>query len=62
MTIDDLFPCYPKGGPIFSRGHGNELWILLLEKAYAKLHNNYFLLRGGYTIEALIDLTGCPSC
>ena len=61
ITIDDFFPCYPEGGPLFSRGHGNELWILLLEKAYAKLHGNYFLLRGGYTNEALIDLTGCPS-
>jgi len=58
ITIDNFFPCYPEGGPIFSRGHGNELWILLLEKAYAKLHGNYFLLRGGYTNEALIDLTG----
>lgn len=62
ITIDDFFPCYPEGGPIFSRGHGNELWILLLEKAYAKLHGNYFQLRGGFTNEALIDLTGCPSC
>jgi calpain-15 len=61
VTIDDYFPCYPEGGPIFSRAHGNELWVLLLEKAYAKLHGNYFLLRGGYANEGMIDLTGCPS-
>jgi calpain-15 len=48
-------------GPIFSRANGNELWVLLLEKAYAKLHGNYQLLKGGYCNEALIDLTGCPS-
>ena len=61
ITIDDYFPCFPLGGPIFSKNHGNELWLLLLEKAYAKLHGNYFSLRGGYASEALMDLTGCPT-
>eukprot|EP00357_Protocruzia_adherens_P011223 CAMPEP_0115030694 /NCGR_PEP_ID=MMETSP0216-20121206/37993_1 /TAXON_ID=223996 /ORGANISM="Protocruzia adherens, Strain Boccale" /LENGTH=823 /DNA_ID=CAMNT_0002408007 /DNA_START=44 /DNA_END=2515 /DNA_ORIENTATION=+ len=60
VTIDDFFPCYPKGSPIFSRAQGNELWVLLLEKAYAKLHGNYLLLRGGFASEGMIDLTGCP--
>jgi len=32
VTVDDLFPCYPMGGPMFSRCLGNELWVLLLEK------------------------------
>jgi calpain-15 len=61
VTIDDFFPCYPLGSPLFSKTHGNELWVLLLEKAYAKLHGSYFSLRGGYASEALIDLTGCPT-
>jgi hypothetical protein len=30
-------------------------------KAYAKVHGNFFLLRGGFTHEALLDLTGCPT-
>lgn len=46
---------------MFSRANGNELWVLLLEKAYAKLHGNYYTLRGGYANEGMIDLTGCPS-
>ena len=60
VTIDDYFPCYPEGEPLFAKCHGNELWVLLLEKAYAKLHGNYYLLKGGYANEALLDLTGCP--
>lgn len=37
------------------------MWVLLIEKAYAKLHGNYFTLRGGYCSDALEDLTGCPA-
>lgn len=61
VTIDDYFPCVPFGGPIFSRANDNEMWVLLIEKAYAKLHGNYFTLRGGFANEGMIDLTGCPS-
>ena len=61
LTVDDYFPCFPKEGPIYSRSHGNELWVLLLEKAYAKLHGSYTLLRGGWAHEGMMDLTGCPT-
>ena len=60
ITVDDYFPCFANAGPVFSRGIGNELWVLLLEKAYAKLHGSYYALRGGLAIEGLMDLTGCP--
>lgn len=61
VTVDDYFPCFPMGSPIFSRSNGNELWVLIIEKAYAKLHGHYYLLRGGFASEGLIDLTGCPT-
>jgi calpain-15 len=61
VTIDDYFPCSPQGLPIFSRSHGNELWVLLLEKAFAKVNGSYMLLRGGWAYEGMSDLTGCPT-
>ena len=61
VTVDDHFPCKPYGGPIFSRANDNEMWVLLVEKAYAKLHGNYYTLRGGFANEGMIDLTGCPT-
>ena len=36
---------------------------MILEKAYAKVHGSYYLMKGGFVNEALLDLTGCPvSC
>eukprot|EP01031_Cornospumella_fuschlensis_P034919 gene34919-42286_t len=60
VRVDGFFPCYPGGGPIFSRANGEELWVLLLEKAYAKIHGSYFAIRAGWAYEAMMDLTGAP--
>ena len=61
MTIDELIPCFAKGEPAFSQSIEKDLWVPLLEKAYAKLFGGYHQLRGGYVSEALMDLTGCPT-
>lgn len=60
VRVDDYFPCVPCGGPVYSKGHSTELWVMLLEKAYAKMHGSYHSLRLGYTHEALLDITGAP--
>lgn len=51
VTIDDCFPCFPGGGPAYSRAHGPELWVLLVEKAYSKLHGCYAAIKMGWAYE-----------
>ena len=61
ILLDDYFPCGgPELGPAFSRSNGNELWVLLLEKAWAKIHGSYENIDGGLTKDVLQDLTGAP--
>lgn len=60
VRVDDYFPCYPGAGPIYSRANGEELWVLLIEKAYAKLHGSYGAIRAGWSYEGMMDLTGAP--
>ena len=46
---------------VFSKANGNEIWVILLEKAWAKLHGSYEIISGGDTSYTLRDLTGAPS-
>ena len=46
VVIDDFIPCAKKA-PVFSSANGNELWVILLEKAWAKLHGSYERIIGG---------------
>jgi hypothetical protein len=41
-----------------SCSHENETWLPLLEKAYAKVHGDYNAISGGWSGEAVEDLTG----
>lgn len=41
VVIDDYVPVDEKGSPIFAKPYENSIWIILLEKARAKLHGSY---------------------
>jgi len=59
IVIDDRIPCKPNGGPKYARCKSrNEIWLPLLEKAYAKMHGSYEALDGGVVNDALVDLVG----
>jgi hypothetical protein len=48
VHIDDRIPCDLRGQPIFARSSNpNEVWPLIIEKAYAKLHQCYEGLNAG---------------
>eukprot|EP01126_Amoeba_proteus_P048862 TRINITY_DN5670_c0_g1_i7.p1 TRINITY_DN5670_c0_g1~~TRINITY_DN5670_c0_g1_i7.p1 ORF type:complete len:678 (-),score=122.50 TRINITY_DN5670_c0_g1_i7:107-2140(-) len=57
VVVDDWLPCY-KGSPCFSKTYEEELWVLLLEKAYAKCYGSYKDIATGFAHQAMFDLTG----
>jgi hypothetical protein len=59
LVIDDRIPCDGgTGKPLFAQPHDGELWVLVLEKAFAKLCGSYGNLEGGITLWALHAMTG----
>ncbi len=63
FILDDYFPSSNDNGPFelaFSKTDHKELWVILLEKAYAKAYGSYWDIIGGDPVHALRDLTGAP--
>lgn len=62
VVIDDYIPCSQYGKPVFGSFTGSngkfEIWSLLVEKAYAKLHGGYEAIIGGQESYCLQDLYG----
>ena len=63
VLVDDYFPCYGSWGKnfAFSSTNGNELWVILLEKAWAKLNGNYAKAIGGEPHEIFQVITNAYS-
>lgn len=63
IVLDEYFPSYFNGVETdlaFSKTDQSELWVILLEKAYAKAYGSYWEIIGGDPVHALRDLTGAP--
>mmetsp|Transcript_27993 Transcript_27993/g.36165 ORF Transcript_27993/g.36165 Transcript_27993/m.36165 type:complete len:481 (-) Transcript_27993:413-1855(-) len=65
VSIDSLIPCKEKkwwelkARPLFAQPKGDELYILMIEKAFAKFAGGYQKLDGGFPCLAWLALTGC---
>jgi hypothetical protein len=60
FVVDDFLPVNAKGALAFAKSSRNQLWVSLIEKAYAKAHKSYNAISGGFVSEAMFDLTGLP--
>uniref|UniRef100_M4BRQ6 Calpain catalytic domain-containing protein n=1 Tax=Hyaloperonospora arabidopsidis (strain Emoy2) TaxID=559515 RepID=M4BRQ6_HYAAE len=62
VVVDDFIPCSKYGKPVFGSFTGSngkfEIWSLLVEKAYAKLHGGYEAIVGGQEGYCMQDLFG----
>ena len=46
VVVDDWFPTV-YGKPAFSKTKTGELWAMIMEKAWAKVHGSYMRTEGG---------------
>jgi hypothetical protein len=63
IVLDEFVPMITQGKGLefaFSKAIEDELWVSMIEKAYAKAYGSYQRIDGGVTYEALRDLTGAP--
>lgn len=62
VCVDDLLPVDATSGrPLFTQPRGNELWVMIMEKAFAKLFGSYGNISGGHPLFALRTITGDES-
>ena len=66
VVVDDYFPydtetsTWAFSQPSRSLERKNEIWALIIEKAWAKVFGTYQRIEAGTAGEALYPLTGCP--
>jgi len=59
VIVDDYIPINKRLGECaFAKPNVNEIWVIILEKAWAKVNGGYLNTIGGYSSEPLSALTG----
>ncbi|MCQ2817588.1 MAG: C2 family cysteine protease [archaeon] len=62
VFVDDYFPYDPGMKDwVFAKPNGKELWVMLLEKAWAKANGGYTNIDGGFVRETWDAITGFPT-
>jgi len=61
VMVDDFIPVGSGGKPSFANAVGKELWVTILEKAWAKMHKSYNRVQFGNAALTYRDMTGAPS-
>jgi len=59
ILVDDFLPSR-YNQPFFSKTAGNEIWVSIAEKAWAKAFGGFTKTEGGFPFEAFGALLGCP--
>lgn len=61
VIVDDHLPVNKAGKPCFATCRDGEIWVSILEKAWAKLHGTYARTEGGLPCFAASHIMGVPS-
>jgi len=62
VVVDDYVPVTTQGQPLFAKPAGGyEIWVMILEKCWAKLHGSYGAIVGGLPNEVLHAFSGAPT-
>lgn len=62
VIIDDEFPMQMgEDKPSFVSSKSGEIWVMIIEKAYAKVYGGFNNIAGGLVDCALFDITGAPT-
>ena len=61
VYVDNFLPTKDDGESLaYSSANGKEMWVAIIEKAWAKMHGSYERIESGDTQPTVRDLTGAP--